>query len=727
LSALILLSLAVTCALAQQPKELTSAPGQTSVAGALPTGAYEVTFRLEIDKPDSSVTPLATLSVSLPGLASVIYKQVTAINFPAAGTPTDFRFTLDNFKAQDVQAAVQVAANQGDAPKLTVDKITVAPYATPVVANVWPGKVLYHTNENATGMVAVYNGAAEPQTLTLRCVLESDLDKARPLKDIPVTLAAGERREVPITWNTGAEEYGFALAATLVDGTGKTISQGREYFSVADNLWKVALTESGRGCGIPYGPGPNRSVPISDIQKAEEELAKALAAPLPPVYWHYSNYNELGLSPDCFFNQAPAEDYWYTGMGDYTEGKRHVQLGLQWLHRWGMRATSYVLPSPCGASAEPVYRRHPDWFAYDKNGQVAGSLYEKKLEVSMKVGGPETPWPLQLAPYALWLSINIERPEPIDAFVDQTIKAHQMFGWDGIRFDVAPFVVGGYDFNGKLIGGTDPKHINEVEVAAWKRMRDSIWKALGRDFVIGLNSDRDLYHDQYPDEWDECCREGQLLMEEVPRSCYSPQSPRNVWHEYMRFYHEHGDIVRALGGHHLIIGFDVQNPVDQLYMNVITYAERAHPYAYQYHSETLPLGNYAQFVTRYAALIWDIDRVQPWPEAEKSVEVASASPVWWKELACVRSAPDGKRQYILHLINPPVQERIYSDPTNKVPTPQKDVQVTLRLDAGEKITRAWLLSADPTTHEEALPLTAGADQVSVTVPQLYFWSMVVFE
>jgi len=185
--------------------------------------------------------------------------------------------------------------------------------------------------------------------------------------------------------------------------------------------------------------------------------------------------------------------------------------------------------------------------------------------------------------------------------------------------------------------------------------------------------------------------------------------------------------VRGLGGHHLIIGFDKQHPVDHLYLNVFTYAMRAHPFCHQYRSDTLPLGNYAQFATRYSALVWDIDRVKPLPEPDKRISVTSAAPVWWKELACVRQAPNGKRQYVIHLINPPVQERIYTDATNRVPAPMGGVRVTLKTDKGGKVSRAFLLSADPVTHQDVLPVAARHGRASVTVPRLHFWSIVVFE
>jgi hypothetical protein len=559
--------------------------------------------------------------------------------------------------------------------------------------------------------------------VTLRCALESDLERTRALADTALTLQPGERREVPVKWNTGTEEYGYALAATLVGAAGGALSSGREYFSVADNLWKVGMTISCRGEVSPNAPGGNEGIPFAEVKAAEDKLAAELAQPLAPAYWSYCNWVEYdSFSPDNCLNLIPDRDYWYGGQSGYSIGTRWIKLGNKWLHRRGMRSVLYVLPGPVGYPAEAVFRQHPDWFSYDADGQLNAGFSEKRHEAG---AGP--PGPFHVAGGDLWLNLNIARPEPIDRFVDQVIKAHQFFGWDGIRFDDYPYLADGYDLAGhKIDPGDDPKKRDELEVAAWKRMRDGIWKVLGPNFGVGINSDRDLYYAAYPAEWDECCRQGQLLMEEVPRSSYDPQSPRNRWHDYLDFYHGHGEIVRGLGGHHLTIAFDRQNPVDSVYLNVLTFAIRAHPYAW-YGTDDLPLGNYAQFATRYSALLWDIDRVKAWPEVEKSVTVTSAAPVWWRELACVRTAPDGKRQYILHLINPPANERIYADPTNKTPAPLSDISVTLKTAAGEKITRAVLLSAEPVTHAEALPVTVGEGQVTVTVPRLYFWSVLVFE
>ncbi|MDD5705689.1 MAG: glycoside hydrolase family 66 protein [Kiritimatiellae bacterium] len=732
----------VCCAsaeVASPPKAMASSPGQMSLSQPnLPAGVYEVAFRVQIDRREDTVTPLATLAVSVPGYPKVIYKTIVPINFDAAHTAQEFKFRFDNFKAQDVQAGVGLCQNKVPVPKLSVEKIGIAPVTNPCIGTVWPGKILYHTGEDAKGLVVVYNGSGQPWTGTLRCVLESGLNTTRALKEEPLALAAGERREVPVAWNTGKEEYGFALAATLLDSSGKQLDQSKEYFSVADNLWKVGITLSGRGCTVPFGPGPNAGLPVSEVKKNEDLLAAELAKPFAPVYWNYANYIEyFTTTPDNYFEMAPDDkDYWYTGMGDFSMGKRWTQMATEWLHRRGMRATCYVLPGSCGYGGDQVYQKHPDWFVYDKNGQLnVGAYYQKRLEVGSRkrlevdstIGGTEIPRNLKLSPYSLWLMPNIAKLETIDAFVDQVVKARTMFGFDGIRFDVAPFLADGYDFYGRKIDNNDPKKRDELEVRAWKRMRDTLWKKLGPDFVIGLNYDHELYYAQHPAVWDEACRQGQLLMEEYCCGAGNPQSPHNRWHDYMTYYRKTGEMVQGLGGHHLIIGLVQQYPVDQLYLHIVTYAVRAHPYAYHYHADDLPLGNYAQFVTRYSALMWDIERVKTLADPDKKIEVQSPGPVWWKELACVRQAPKGERQYIVHLINPPVQEKIYTDPTNKVPPVLGNIQVNIKPDKGEKISRAWLLSAEPTTHAETLPVAVKDGQVSVTVPKLHFWSIVVFE
>ena len=706
--------------------EISSQRGQTLVSvAALPAGVYDVTFRLQVDRLEQTVTPLATLLVESPGYPSVQYKQVTPINFPTAGQAVDFVLRFDNWRSQPVEARVDVKKPDAPAPALTVEKITVAPASGVVIGTVWPGKVLYFTKEAAQGLVSIYNGTAQPQTVTLRTGLESDLDRARKLGETPVQMAPGERKEVPVEWNTGADEWGYALAATVADSAGKPLDEAREYFSVADNLWSVGILQEQRGTGVPVAPGPNASVPVSQIQEYEKQLATILATPQPPVYWNYGNYKEFfAWAPEDFFNLSPTEDYWYSGTGNYTMGKRHLQMAVEWLHRRGMRATTYTNPFVIGYGSERIFQRHPEWFVYTKDGQLScGTFYEKKLEIGEQLT-TEGPFFLQLSPYAFTANVNPARLDVIEQQEQQLVKSHRMFGWDGVRYDNCVFSAYGLDSRGQSITGNDPAKKNALEAKAWRYLRQRLAQDLGPAFVVGTNFGWD-FRDLAPLAWDEAARDGGLIMAEVPRSSWQPVSVNNRWVDYVARYHREGEETRALGGHYLTIGFDTQYPVDHLYLNVLTYADRTHPY-YAVNSDNLPLGNYARFMTRYSALYWDVQRVKLLPDAEQRVKVESPASLWWKDYACVRQTPEGGRQYLINLVNPPAQERIHSDATNAVPAPQRDVKVTFTAP-GEKLNRAWLLSADPTMTKTALPLTRTGDQVAVTVPVVYFWSLVIFE
>jgi hypothetical protein len=720
-------AMALAAVLPLRAAEFSSKPGQTQVdAGKLPAGVYDVTFRLQVDRLEQSVTPLAALYVDVPGYPAAQYRQVTPLDFPEANAPVDLVLRLDNWAAQNVAARLEMKKPEAPAPALTVEKITIAPAAGAVIGTVWPGKIIYNTSEEAQAMVSVYNGTGQKQSLTLKTALESDLDRVRNLGATPVKLAPGERQEVPVTWNTGTEQWGFALAATLADAGGKTLDESREYFSVADNLWAVCITQQQRGTVVPFGPGPNPSMPVSRIQEAEKQLAAVLAQPQPPVEWNYGNVNEYyAWAPEDFFNLTPAEDYWYSGTGNYTMGKRHLQMAVEWLHRKGIRATTYTNPFVIGYGAEKVFARHPEWFAYDAKGQLAvGSYYEKKLEVGEHLS-EAGPWNLQLSPYAFTCSVNAARLDVIEQQEQQLVKSHYLFGWDGVRFDNTVYGAYGYDWQGRKIDGDDPAKKNAIEQRAWEYLRAHLRQDLGARYGTGTNFDYE-FRDRNPAAWDAVCRDGGLLMAEVPRSSYSPMSPNNRWVDYIARYHQGGEAVRALGGHYLTIGLDRHYPVDHLYWSILTYVDRTHPYA-NLNSDDLPLGNYARFMTRYSALYWDVARVKLLPEAEKRVKIDSPAPLWWKDYACVRQTAEGGKQYLINLVNPPLQERIMTDPTNRVPAPVENVKVSLTVAPGEQIGKAWLLSADPTMTKTALPVSREGNVVTVTVPKVWFWSLVVLE
>jgi hypothetical protein len=81
---------------------------------------------------------------------------------------------------------------------------------------------------------------------------------------------------------------------------------------------------------------------------------------------------------------------------------------------------------------------------------------------------------------------------------------------------------------------------------------------------------------------------------------------------------------------------------------------------------------------------------------------------------------------ILHLINPPANEKIV--PKEKVaPAVRRNVRVTVPVPAGMSLVEASTMSPDPDTHGISLNAVVKNGQAVVTVPELAFWNIVVFE
>ena len=108
------------------------------------------------------------------------------------------------------------------------------------------------------------------------------------------------------------------------------------------------------------------------------------------------------------------------------------------------------------------------------------------------------------------------------------------------------------------------------------------------------------------------------------------------------------------------------------------------------------------------------------------IEVESEAPVWWEETVYRRPRPDGREQFIVHLINPPAQAKV--DPKmNTAPEVQQNIAVSMPVPDGSKLTSAWVLSPDPDTHGSLLKSSGSEGRATVTVPELAYWDVIVFE
>jgi dextranase len=88
----------------------------------------------------------------------------------------------------------------------------------------------------------------------------------------------------------------------------------------------------------------------------------------------------------------------------------------------------------------------------------------------------------------------------------------------------------------------------------------------------------------------------------------------------------------------------------------------------------------------------------------------------------------GNKQ-VIHLFNFVNAAHLYwRDATGTQPEPRLQKNVTLQVSVSQPVTKAWVATPDKEgTMYEEVAITAGAGTVTVTVPAIKYWTMLVLE
>lgn len=598
------------------------------------------------------------------------------------------------------------------------------------VEKVWPEKLVYYPEEDALATVTLHNPEATPAQGVLVVELVSELDRVRLLLRQEVSLQADQTLLVPVRWNTGAEEWGFEIRATLLDEGTRVLSSARDFLLVVGDIYKVSIRGHGKW------PGIIRTEEEYTRVNLEEYRVKLRASAL-ECRREYINYSEeYGWAPDDYFELYVPEDkqVWWSGTGTYIEFRQWYKDKVQEYHKHGLRVISYTNPFGMGAKSQEVLSEHPEWFAYDRWGLPLAAQLTRDLDVyNARVTHTFAEVPKTCSLHA---PLNMTRLDVVERQCQEIIDAVKEFGFDGMRWDnFYHFVADDYDWQGrKMTSLGDP---NEISTRNVIYVRERLKEALGPNFSLGTNMlDRNLtrlgtgWPYYYPEAWGEMCKDHFAFMSERLRHCYLEHYYPGTWPEWMHKIVEDGEWINSHGGQHIVINLDgAKTPVDQTYNQVLVLAGRAHTFGNaQFLMEGLP-GFYSQFATRYAALLWDIENIIQLDQPTERLAVNGDREIWWEELAYERQPEKGPRQVIVHLVNPPPYQRIWhpEDQEMKFPEPQENVQVELKLRNGEQVTQAWLLTAEPEASAQELEVETDGETALAAVPRLTVWAIVVFE
>jgi len=614
--------------------------------------------------------------------------QDISILFPK-GKSNSIRVEIKSFsgyygKAKDIEEAV-------------IKNIVVNPFSTvPYIENIIPDKVRYKKGEKGKAEVIVVNPTLERVRCVIKGEIISELNKVKNIYSKNLTLAPHEEKIIYIPFTTTREEYGRELKVDLFQGN-KLISSRSEYFSVANNIWKVYLAGE---------VGPNFHQPITWTPEREKEWEEKMKKQYMLGTYSYGNhYERFSWAPGEAFDLTPDEKEWWSGQSTYRSSLETMRGFIKHRQKRGVACISYINQAGSGPAAYEIGRKHPEWVEKGKDGVWIGRFDMAEFERWDSIKTLEEVRSTARPGHFYFICFDYSLPVVRDYVISEIIKSTKMFNWDGVRWDCGQ------------MGGI-PENI--------RKMKKDVWKIFP-DFVFGYNIESRSYK-IHPEEFKECCADGGLIMEEGVYMAYEKNHPLHKWKDYSIHLNKTQKLVHKLGGYY--------NPfiqrrggarylIDGLYENVLQLSAGSHPVrlGIRYGNVKLP-GNLPKFITRYSAFLWS-DNIWKMENPEKIVKIEGF--VWWKEQASVRTINENHKQYIIHLINPPYKEKIEENPEGILRAPVKNIKVVCKIPQKFKVKGAYLLNPISGTEAEKLNFKEEGNKVRFEIDEVKIWKFVVVD
>lgn len=569
--------------------------------------------------------------------------------------------------------------------RLAVDRVEIAAVRQPssVVARVEVDKVHYFPDETVR---AVARLAAGPKGGSYTLVADdvTEIDTARRVFSKAVTLAAGQRLDVPFEYPLdGGPEFGHEVRCTLLEGD-REIHAARECFGCSKNVYRIAIS--------------GNDVVGQDKSKAEP---KALREGMERNKANYANhFEQFSWAPCTFSDMTPDTEEWYSGQTQYRGTKTGYKMMIDEAHRVGIKVLSYGHAGGGGIAGLENYLRHPEIFA---TGNEGFGLYNTFLAERAYHGEYAFPDVTGTNRWLFWLPIwsgsGIEAAEWSAKEINGSID---MFGWDGVRWDQPV---------------DHEKLIRERVMAAHPRCvwgYNTCFARPGGKTFLPPRKDTTSFHSLAADHG--------MMMDESVRGYAGDIRP------YYEALASEADYIKRIGGLPLIITFDQATRQDGILDCRIALAA-GERYTYNTSCGDYAYGPGTRFLTRFSAFVWDdTARVA---DAGRLVEVKvgrgpeGVAP-WYDRTVWLRKLPDGRQQVLVNLLNPPGYTK-FKVRIQPPPATLRDVTVSVPTPTGAKLVRAVHVSPDLVEGLLPLEATAAGDRTAVVLPQLRSWSIVAFE
>ena len=548
----------------------------------------------------------------------------------------------------------------GVTPVMYLDKaeIAVPSFEAPVITEVLPDRVRYRPGEKVTIHTTVANPLPQVAEFTLVGEERWSLTNARPIFSQKATLDSGDQKDFTAAYQLGPEEYGREIRVSL-QVNGKEVSSGREFFGVSKlPLWVSGANGGDRAFSVPNnGTGSFYVGPSSgqDSWRGVQAFRR-----LRRVYFEFFSW-----SPGDISDQAPQEDPFPGGEGRLTyRSKQLIIQQNEMLNSVGIWPVTYVNGTAWADSGYKLFQQHPEWFLYDANGEVGG--YEMDGREKYRHINDFDFDPNSYTHIFFQAVLNHSLPAVQQFIAKQYLGAGKEMGFNGVRMDVRYLEVfpGERDYTGAEVAHTFPE-ADKISAAAVKNVKAQVHKVLP-DFTFGYNYASPEEVKDMLETFKERCSGGAWMLDEIPCTYQSKTSPYHIWKAYVRRMTSWGDQVRKWGGVYNPYDFNrgsMDYPIDLIYSAIFRIICGGRDYGGWYFNSRQPLGDLGAYCNRFSEYLYSTNL--NWiSDLKDEVTVQAPAEVWYKDMCYWNKSSDGKRQLIVHLVNPPKSAEVMENPTS---------------------------------------------------------------
>lgn len=632
------------------------------------------------------------------------------------------------------------------------------------IKEVFPDKIRYLPGEKGKVKITVENLSENLTEGKIKVYLISGIDNKKEIAETIIKIAGKSEKTIVFPFRV-KELYGHSVKVSLWVND-KKIDEKKEFFTVHKNPWAIAVPGVRDEAIKNYYPIWHH---VFYNIGATDPLIEECALNAKKEYTTCTEF--FSWSPGEPFYMAPEEPIWIRGNGgNLLRSKREIQKEVSELKKYGIGCISYIAQQAMGKKTVQILQEKPYWFSYSSSGDIIEFYRVSEIakqnqfwknfdwDAYKKYGDPSSPlwknteesWKKYVEfwkPYREQVRAmstigyfvpNYKLQEVVDYVASQVILSAKMFGWDGIRWDCGNLNTGPvwgsyspwYDFYGNPIAKTR-EEMQQQTVKNLRRLKKKVRKYFP-DFVFGTNFGSWEETHRYPDIAEEFCKDGGWLLDEVSYSYNRPTSPYNKWDKYYEIMCKQGEYVRSRGGHYNPFAFNRgggKYPVDRIYETIFKIVGKGHPNTMYYNSQ-VNCGNFAQFLVRFGEFTFG-DGLRNVEEPEKIIKITPAK-LWWKK--SVNILKKRKKEYlIINLINPPIAKLVESDPMSKLPSPVRNVEVTVK-NIWKQNVKIYALTCEPwedgqKPQTEYIEIKGKVDKekIQFTVPEIFYWKMIVIK